>query len=147
MQEPYQPILPALVGSQIASVVFVRSYVQLVFEPTRGAPETGFLTGPSRGCGGTLSAYVLPELQTGGGRLLVPGDPGYRNALVDLIDQVVSQSVEETNRLRVVFDSGTAVTVSLEAGALTDGMVESAMVQLDDGARSWMVWRPGDQPG
>ena len=137
----------SLVGAQLASVVFVRDYLQLVFEPTDvGTPEAGVLRRPTKGGFGTLSAYVLPELETGG-RLLKSGRPGYRDALVELIGRVVAQAGEDPARLRIVFDSGVVASVSLNAADLPDGAVESAMLQLEDAAESWMVWRPGDRLG
>ncbi len=147
MHDIDQPIMQSLVGSQLASVVFVSDYVQLVFVPTDvGTPEAGVLQRPTKGSFGTLSAYVIPEIKTGG-RLQKSGRPGYRDALVELIGRVVAQAEEDPARLRIVFDSGVVASVSLDAGDLPTGAVESAMLQLNDAAKSWMVWRPGDRLG
>jgi hypothetical protein len=140
MNDPDRSITDSLVGSQLASVVFVRDYVQLVFEPMIvGRPEPGVLRPPTMGSFGTLSAYVLPELERQD-RHVKSGQPGYRDVLVELIGRVLTAAGEDAARLRLVFDSGVIATISFDEGDRPAGAVESAMLQLDDPARSWMVW-------
>jgi hypothetical protein len=129
-------ILEALVGSELSSVVFVQDYIQLVFQPTEtGRPPKGVLPAPTAGSFGTLSAFVLPELETQDRRLR-PGEAGYRDLLVEQINWRVPMKMGTGCRL-----SSTAVVATLP---LDRDVVESAMLQLGEPSRRWMVWSPGD---
>ena len=138
-------LLPELVGSELSSVVFVQDYLQLGFQPsTLGEPEPGVLVSPRAGIFGGLSAFTLPELQVDG-RHLRSGQPGYRDALVEQIGRRVTDANENDERLWIEFDSGLLATLSLAEEDLAGVSVETAMLQLDDDAKSWMVWRPADR--
>jgi hypothetical protein len=142
-----ESLLRALVGSELSSVTFVQDYLQLVFQPsTLGNPEPGVLLPPMAGAFGTLSAFTLPKLKMDG-RDLGPGQPGYRDGLVDQIGRRVTDAYEHEMSLLLEFDNGRGLTLSLREDDLEGVSVESAMLQLDDDAESWMVWRPGDRVG
>jgi hypothetical protein len=140
---PSSSLVRSLVGSDLASVVFVRDYVQLVFEPaTVGAPEPGTLVPPTTGVIGTLSAYTLPAI-TDDSRSFHSGEPGYADALVEQIGRRVVEADEVEDSLRVRFEGGVIFTISLVEDDLR--VPESAMLQLHDDSKSWMVWRPSDR--
>ena len=147
MAERSPSILRALVGSELSTVVFVRDYVQLGFEERQiGEAEPGILRVPTAGVSGAFSAFTLPRLQIDG-RQLQPSQPGYCDALVELIGRQVIDADENDERLWFVFDGGVIATVSLDETHLVGRSVESAELQLYDEAKSWMVWRPGDRQG
>jgi hypothetical protein len=145
VRESEESIFRALVGSELASVVFVRDYIQLSFssQPPLASRAPAELRPAMVGTFGTLSAYTDPWLEKEG-RTLQLGDPGYRDALVEQIGCRVTGVHEGQDWLRVEFDGGVTATVSLSEDDLPAGSVESAMLQLDDEAKSWMVWRPAD---
>lgn len=145
MAERSESILRALVGSELSTVVFVRDYLQLGFEESQiGEPEPRVLRAPTAGMSGGFSAFTLPQLQIDG-RHLGSGQPGYRDALVEQIGRRVTDVDEDSERLWFEFESGVLVTVSLAEADLQGVSVESAELQLNDKAKSWMVWRPGDR--
>jgi hypothetical protein len=144
LSESGSAILQALVGCELSSVVFVQDYLQLVFQPAVvGAPDPTVLRPPMTGVFGAVSAYTLPKVQDDG-RDLQSGQSGYRDALVAQIGRRVTGADESVGSLRFEFDSGVVLTVSLAEEDLVAGQMESAMLQLDDEAKSWMVWRPAD---
>lgn len=147
LNEPGSPLLRSLVGSELSSVVFIQDYLQLVFQPALvGAPDPGVLRPEMTGVFGTLSAFTLPTLHTDG-RHLRSGDPGYRDTLVEQIGRRVTGAEVGEDSLRFEFENGLLATLPLGEDDLETGQVESAMLQLDDDAKSWVVWRPGDRAG
>jgi hypothetical protein len=147
VSEPGSSVLRALVGSELSSVVFVHDYLQLVFQPASlGAPEPRVLRPAMTGAFGTLSAFTLPKLHIDG-RPLGSSQPGYRDTIVQQIGRRVTSADVDEESLRLEFDNGVLATLSLGEDDLVAGQVESAMLQLDDDAKSWMVWRPGDRAG
>jgi hypothetical protein len=118
-------LLHALIGEDLASVVFVRDYLQLDFDGPR------------------LSLYVWPQV-TFGSTIRVMGDPGYRDALCDLIGHPVVQARESAaTGLVLYFDAG-AVTIK---PTLTEVVgPEIAMLGGFTDRVDWMVWRPGEAP-
>ena len=83
-----------LVGCEIGSVVFVRDYVQLTFEPSLVGDYDGpgAVTHPLFPEGvewPRLSAYTHPRIQKGG-KWLSWDEPGYRDALCACINSKVT---------------------------------------------------------
>jgi hypothetical protein len=147
MSERSGSILRALVGSELSTVVFVRDYLQMGFEESQiGEPEPGALRAPTAGTSGGFSAFTLPQLLIEGHHLR-SGQPGYRDALVEQIGRRVTDADENDERLWFEFESGVVVTVFLAGEDLQRVSVESAELRLNDEAKSWVVWRPGDGEG
>jgi hypothetical protein len=111
-----------------------------------GEPEPGVLRAATAGTSGGFSAFTLPQLLIEGHHLR-SGQPGYRDALVEQIGRRVTDADENAERLWFEFESGVVVTVSLAEEDLEGVSVESAELQLNDEAKSWMVWRPSDREG
>ena len=138
-------VLRSLVGSELSSVVFVRDYVQLAFEPSQARESApGFLRPPLSGAFGRFDAITLPELEIGDRRLR-PGHPGYRDALVEQIGRRLTRVGDDGDHLRFEFDNGVLASVSLAVEDLASGQVEAAILRLDDDEQSWMVWRPANR--
>ena len=126
-------LLETLVGAELGSVVFVMDYIQFNFQPVGASGRSG-----------RLSTYTLPRLIDLDGVIHHPGSPGYRDGLIDLIPHVVSHASEVAAELRIDFDNGRRLVVSL---TVEDGVdVEAAMLTLAD-PDEWEVWRPGDIRG
>jgi hypothetical protein len=125
-------LIESLAGAELGEVAFVMDYIQFVFQPS----ETG-------GRFGRLSTYTLPRLIGPGGVVRQPGSRDYRDGLVDLIGHVVLRGSEVAAELRIAFDDGRALLVSLKIDDSVE--VEAAMLAMEDPAE-WMVWRPGDIP-
>jgi hypothetical protein len=103
--EPIRQILRKIVGSELSTVVFVRDYLQLAFEPAAvGPPDAGVLRPPMAGAFASLSAYAMPEIHVEG-RHLRSGDAGYLDALVAQIGRRVTDA-DDNGFLRLEFDSG-----------------------------------------
>jgi hypothetical protein len=115
-------LLSRLVGLELGSVVFVRDYVQLVFDGPR------------------LTCFVWPMISVGGSVLGIH-DAGYRDALCSLIGHSVTATTEATGQgLRVDFTLGSVVLhPSIDE---VDGPEIGMLDGFDDHA--WMVWQPGE---
>ncbi|WP_433672291.1 hypothetical protein ACQP06_11975 [Nocardia sp. CA-136227] len=115
-------LLARLCGLELASVVFVRDYVQLDFDGPR------------------LTCWVWPKIGSGETVLHI-GDTGYRDSLCAFIDQtVVSTEDAAGDGLVLRFEKG---TLSLDATA--DKLEGPEIAMLSGFAdESWDVWRPGD---
>jgi hypothetical protein len=95
MSEETLNLLEVLIGRDLASVVFVRDYVQLGFD------------GPQ------LTAVTNPEVITRSKRF-VWGDPGYRDALCEQIGKIVLQAKTiEGQSLTISFDNNVEIAISL----------------------------------
>ncbi|WP_144855318.1 hypothetical protein [Paenibacillus cremeus] len=91
--------IETLKNSELSSVIFIRDYLQFVFEGEQTA---------------TLTAYTLP-LTFVGGRKYNSHTVGYRDALVSLINQVVKESVvQDGHAISIIFDNGDGVEISLK---------------------------------
>jgi hypothetical protein len=144
MGEHQTSLLSALVGSELASVVFVADYVQMVFQPGHvKEADPQVLRQPMEGVSARLSTYTLPSVTSRGIRVR-PGEQGWRDVLCGLISARVVEAINDTDEIRIRFEPNVHVTVSLQEDDL-EGMPEFAMLQLDDGQKSWTVWRPGDR--
>ncbi|MFE3448741.1 hypothetical protein ACFXJ8_07370 [Nonomuraea sp. NPDC059194] len=118
-------LLPALVGEEMSSVIFVRDYVQLDFDGPR------------------LSLFVWPRVITDS-TVWSMGDPGYRDALCALIGHTVLAATEDAGAGLVVDFGCGAVLVKPEPSHLEGP--EIAMLGGFTGRADWMVWRPGEPP-
>ncbi len=88
-------LLDELHGRELASVEFVRDYVQLRFD------------------GPCLTAYTHPTVQMGDNPLHWDA-PGYRDALRSCIGTVVTDAaIEPDQEIRIRFSSGAVVSISL----------------------------------
>ncbi|WP_433567536.1 hypothetical protein ACQP1O_21460 [Nocardia sp. CA-151230] len=115
-------LLARLIGLELASVVFVRDYLQLDFDGPR------------------LSCYVWPTIDADGITRSL-GDPGYRDTLCALISQTVVSTQEAV---------GTGLVLRFAIGALsihpTPEELEGPEIAMLAGFpdRAWGVWRPGE---
>jgi hypothetical protein len=115
----------ALVETELSSVVFVRDYLQLLFEPVADG-ETPLAT---------LNLYVWPIIHCHAG-VVGKGANGYRDALCSLIDVVVMTARVAADQAVLTFADGTAVQIPLGKEAYTGP--ELLNLLLDDG-RVWIV--------
>lgn len=89
-------LLSALVGRELSSVEFVRSYVQLRFD------------------GPCLNAFALPAVISARGAL-APSDSGYRDALVGLIGRKVTDArFHRDVELALAFDGSAGLRIALD---------------------------------
>ncbi|MGV8838785.1 MAG: hypothetical protein ACWA6X_00625 [Bauldia sp.] len=122
MNEPVQSPIKALEGSELASVVFVRDYVQFCFE---GAVNH------------TLTAVTHPRVHERD-QWLVWDDPGYRDALCRRIDATVRNASDLAEvALRLEFDDGASIEVSLRPD---DHRAAEAALLDPEGGGWWAVW-------
>jgi hypothetical protein len=106
---------------ELASVVFVRDYVQLVFE----GQSTAILT-----------AFTWPTVHHGG-RVYVMQADGYRDTLCSLIGQRLTKAeAEDEVEILAVFQTGDTIRISLRQ-ADSDGY-EAAMLTSE--GRMIYVW-------
>jgi hypothetical protein len=110
-------LLADLVGEELASVIFVRDYVQLDVDGQR------------------LSLYVWPGVATDGDVRHL-GDPVYRDALCRLIGRVVT-STEESREAGLVIHLG-AYSVTVKPKANEVAGPEIAMLQGIVDHQGWM---------
>lgn len=117
---PSKPtVLDCLKKRELAAVVFVRNYVQLLFYGPYSTPTFGQRSGcPDR----------IFDLNTS----------GYRDALCAQIGKSVVAVVEEPKiRLAIQFTDGVSIEISLRERDRTTP--EAAMLQADSG-KKWNVW-------
>lgn len=85
--------------SELSSVVFIRDYVQFVFEDEQNNAR--------------LSSITLPIVIVNGLKYKDTSD-GWRNALCSLINKLVkTASVEEGKSIRITFEDGEILEISL----------------------------------
>lgn len=102
-------IAEELSGAEVYSVEFVRDYVQLHLEAESDEPATG---------GGYhariihISAITDPEVRRAGIRLR-KRDPGWRDAVCELLNTKVRDASISDEEFRVEFDTDLVLTVSL----------------------------------
>src|SRR4051812_29818715 len=95
-QYVWNDLVGRLIGSRLYSVQFVLDYVQLRFDGSRD--DDPF-----------LNCDVMPVVETGE-RRIVPGQPGYADALVSLIPGVVIATAEAGRQgLRLELTTGAVV--------------------------------------
>jgi hypothetical protein len=85
-----------LINHPLSSVEFVQEYVQLRFD------------------GPTLTAYTPPTVGLASSGVLAWAQAGYRDALCDLIGSVVRSVEVQPDAVRLGFESGSAICVSLK---------------------------------
>jgi hypothetical protein len=118
-------LLPSLVGRELASVTFVRDYLQLDFDGPR------------------LSVFTWPEV-TRGARSQSISNPDYRNSLCSLIGHPVRAVTEDSETgLAIRFEPGSVVIKP--SPSEVEGP-EIALLNTDADDTGWMVWRPGEYP-
>lgn len=118
-------LLLALIGEELASVVFVRDYLQLDFDGPR------------------LSLFVWPQVTTDAQARQIC-DPGYRDSLCSLIGHPVRAIAEDPDTgLTLHFDSG-SIVANPDPPRLEGP--EIAMLNGIAGSTGLMVWRPGEFP-
>ncbi|MGW4246962.1 hypothetical protein [Nocardia sp. NPDC004722] len=111
-----------MIDLELASVVFVRDYVQLDFDGPR------------------LSCFVWPTVDIGGASRSL-GYAGYRDALCSFISQPVASTEEAV---------GTGLVLRFAMGAVTihptpDELRGPEIAMISGFAdKSWGVWRPGE---
>ena len=109
--------LQTIVGEKLSSVEFVMDYVQLRFD------------------GPTLTAVSHPVVKTTTA-VLRWDDPGYRDALCGQITaHVASVDIRDRDELKVLFDNGVSVAVSLKE----DDQVGAEAVRFDTMRGHWFV--------
>jgi hypothetical protein len=123
-----ETVLGKLVAEKLASVIFVRDYVQLDFDDAR------------------LTAYVWPTVTTGTSTVSL-ADAGYRDALCSFIGHEVLATTEAAEvGLVVEFDSG-SIVINPEPTELRGPEI----AQLSAYDPMWQtstlaIWRPGEDP-
>jgi hypothetical protein len=89
-------------GAELSSVVFVRDYLQFVFEAVgKYGPRDNRLT-----------AYIWPIVVAGSSRLQ-SGDVGYRDPLVGRINRRVSEVTADRSIVAIDFEDEISITISL----------------------------------
>lgn len=121
---PYVPneLLSRLVGRNLATVVFLRWYLQLTFD------------------GPFLNCEAWPKVDLGAGEISY-GESGYRDALCSLLSEVVVATREETG-LGLVIEFETGFVRIHPAYDELEGPEIAMLSGFED--RRWMVWRPGE---
>lgn len=115
-------LLSRLVGRDLATVVFLKWYLQLTFD------------------GPYLNCDVWPTVDIGDGALR-HGDSGYRDALCSLLATPVVGTREATGiGLVIEFQSG-VVRIHPSPDEI-EGPEIALLNGFEDGA--WMCWRPGE---
>lgn len=111
------PGLQKLVGLEIASVVFVRGYLQLCFD------------------GPTLSIYSMPSVTTAAGTFHAPRTPGYADALITAINKTVVAADSDEQSLTIRCRDGCSIRVPLDDASLVND--EAAMLSLEHIVYVW----------
>ena len=97
-----------LVGSELYSVVFVRDYVQLYLDAEPGQPARGAWQI-------IVNLYTLPTV-IARSESLAMDDVGWADALRRLVNRrIVSTSLDEGVEVKITFDSGEELVVSLRS--------------------------------
>jgi hypothetical protein len=92
-------ILKSIENTEISSIVFIRDYIQLIFE---GPVETA-----------TLTAFTLPIVTNNGTSFTIQMS-GYRDALCSLISKRVLKTItQEKVAIRLFFEGNEVVEISL----------------------------------
>lgn len=116
-------LLSRLVGQNLATVVFLKWYLQLTFD------------------GPYLTCEAWPTVDLGDGELRY-GDPGYRDALCSLLATEVIRTRELTGvGIAIEFEFG-VVRIHPDRDEL-EGPEIALLNGFEDGA--WMCWRPGEE--
>jgi hypothetical protein len=109
--------LDILIGEQMSAVVFVRDYVQLVFD------------GPG------LTAVTPPVVEVGQASSRW-GDPGYRDKLCELIGKTVRHAqIVDTEEITIKFDDDSSIRISLRP----EDYITAEAAIFSHGERLW-VW-------
>jgi hypothetical protein len=93
-------IIKSLEGTELSSVIFIRDYIQFVFE---GEKENVI-----------LSSFILPSSVISNHTYTFQ-TPGWRDALCSFINKIVrSAFVAEENSIKLTFKDGSMLRVSLK---------------------------------
>jgi hypothetical protein len=121
---PYSSrLLTELVTETLSSVVFVADYVQLDFNGPR------------------LSCFVWPVVRKLGNEVRF-GDPGYRDVLCSLLMRDVTGAFDSPERGIALEFGDDEIWMKPTAHDLVG--VEIAMLQMNNKAREWDIWRPDE---
>ena len=113
-----QSLLRSMIGLEVGSVVFVRDYLQIVFD------------------GSTLNLVTWPSIEVDN-KKYIENTPGYRDALCKLIDKTITKAVEHQKEQLIIYFSGDALMeVSLKD---EDRRAVEAVMYYRDG-RLLKVW-------
>ncbi|HXN46662.1 MAG TPA: hypothetical protein VN893_08470 [Bryobacteraceae bacterium] len=107
-----------LIDRPLASVEFVRDYIQLHFD------------------GPTLTAYTPPTFRSASSEVLAWAQAGYRDALCDLIGSVVHCIEVQPDAVCLKFEGGSAVCVSLRDD---DYRGPEALQFLTEAGQTWVA--------
>jgi hypothetical protein len=107
--------------SELSSVIFIRDYIQFVFE---GEKENVI-----------LSAFTLPSTVVNNHKYTLH-TVGYRDALCSLINKVVKTASDEGNSIKITFVSGDILEISLKEEDYEGP--EAAMLTAENGQMT--VW-------
>jgi hypothetical protein len=114
--------LVELDGADWVAVTFVRDYLQFQFETTA---ETW-----------RLNVLTPPEVMGPAGQKL-PGEPGYRNALIDLVNATVRSFTAGKDELSISFIDGRSLRISLRPEDQDGPEAATLSGTLSNG---WYVW-------
>jgi hypothetical protein len=114
-----------LVGLDVATVTFVRDYVQIGFD------------------GPLLTCFFPPRIVLPTEGAFAFGKAGYADALVEFINcKLCIGVVIPRKEIKLTFEAGYGLSIDLNPDTAPPGP-ESAMLKLEDGR--WWVWRPTDK--
>jgi hypothetical protein len=114
--------IKSIENSDLSAVIFIRDYIQFVFE---GEKENV-----------RLSAFTLPSVIASNQEYNFLS-PGWRDALCILINKIVKSAIaEEGNGMKITFEDGDILGISLKEEDC-EGL-ESAMLVADNGQME--VW-------
>jgi hypothetical protein len=110
--------------SELSSVVFVRDYLQFVFEGEHKNVR--------------LSSFTLPNAVVNGVEHKENSD-GWRDALCSLINKVVKEATAVDGELiKIIFEDGDGLEISLQEDDYEGP--EAAMLYEENENGQWMVW-------
>jgi hypothetical protein len=113
--------IDSLKNNEISGVMFIRDYIQFLFEGERGS--------------GILTTYNLP-MAIVNGHHYKRDTAGYRDILCSLINKTVEKSeVTDDREIKITFEDCVELVVPLEADE-SDGF-EAAMLRIGDAITVW----------
>lgn len=113
--------IDSLKSHEISGVMFIRDYIQFLFEGERGS--------------GILTTYNLPMAVVNGQRYK-RNTAGYRDILCSLINKIVEKSeVTDDRKIKITFENCVELVIPLEVDE-NDGF-EAAMLRIGDAITVW----------
>ncbi len=118
MSQNEESELSHLKGCELAGLVFIRDYLQLLFD------------------GPVMNVYLWPIVRIDG-KVFAIDNQGYRDALCEQIGKMVVDTIEESKqRLLLRFEDNSEVEISLKDDDQNGPEVASLI--LED--QNWVVW-------